>query len=182
MVESFFVDLLKTGQVVAEDGTFMFLNEYFLLIPVRTFLKLREKLIEKLGDKADDILKEVGRYQVAAAIKRYSKTIGFEKLDQVKITEFGINVMNLMGHGIFEIVSFNEKEKKLVVRSKNAASAIEYKLLYGKSKKPIDSYICGIWEEAYTRLFNTNMHCTEIKCIACGDSFCQFEIKPAKKN
>lgn len=182
MVGSFFIDLLKTGQVVAEDGTFMFLNEYFLLIPVRTFLRLREKLVEKLGEKADDILKEVGRYQVAQAIKRYSKTMGFEKLDKIKITEFGMNVMNLMGHGVFEIVSFDYKKKKLVVRSKNVPSAIEYKLLYGKSKRPIDSYICGIWEEAYTRLFNTDMSCTEMKCMACGDPFCQFEIKPAKKN
>jgi len=182
MVRSFFVELLKTGQVVAEDGTFMFLNEFFLLIPVRTFLKLREKLIKKLGDKADEILREVGRYQVAAAIKRYSKTIGFEKLDKIKITEFGMNVMNLMGHGVFEMVSFDDKKKKLVVRSKNVPSALEYKLLYGESKKPIDAYICGIWEEAYTRLFNTDVRCTEIKCIACGDPFCQFEIKPAKKN
>jgi predicted hydrocarbon binding protein len=181
MAGSFFIDLLKTGQIVAEDGTFMFLNEYFLLMPVRTFLKLREKLIEKLGKKADDIFKEMGRYQVAQAIKRYSKTIGIEKLDQVKINEFGVNVMNLMGHGVFEIVDFNEKEKKVVTRSKNMPSAIEYSLLYGKSKNPIDSYICGIWEEAYTRLFGTEMFCAETKCMACGDSFCQFEIKPIKK-
>jgi predicted hydrocarbon binding protein len=182
MAGSFFIDLLKTGQVIAEDGTFMFLNEYFILLPVRTFLKLREKLIEKLGDKADEVLREIGRFQVAQAIKRYSKTIGFEKLNQVKINEFGVNVMNLMGHGIFEIVSYNDKEKKIVTRSKNVPSAIEYQLLYGKSKTPIDSYICGIWEEAYTRLFNAEMCCVETKCIACGDSFCQFEIKPAKKN
>jgi len=181
MAGSFFIDLLKTGQVIAEDGTFMFLNEYFLLLPVRTFLNLREKLIEKLGKKAEDVLKEVGSYQVAQALKRYSKTIGFEKLDQVKINEFGINVMNLMGHGIFEIVSFDEKEKKVIARSKNVPSAIEYSIVYGKSKTPIDSYICGIWEEAYSRLFNTKMSCVETKCMACGDPFCQFEIKPAKK-
>jgi len=179
VVKSFFIELIKEGRLIVEDGTFMFLNEFLILLPVKSFLKLREKLIETLGEKkANDILKEVGKYQVAEAVKRYSKTIGIERLDKTKITEFGVNIMNLIGHGVFEVVTYDEKNKKLIVKVKNAPMATEYKLIYGKSKNPIDYYICGIWEEAYTRLFNAEMFCVETKCIACGDECCQFEIKP----
>jgi len=182
MVENFFIELLKLGKVIAEKGTFMFLNEYFIFLPVRTFLKLRETLIKKLGKEvADNILKEIGKYQVAQAIKRYSKTIGFEKLDKAKINEFGIKVMNLMGHGVYEIVSFNEEENEIVIKSDNVPTALEYPLIYGKSDTPIDSFLCGIWEEAYTRFLNISMHCMETKCIACGDSYCQFELKTIKQ-
>lgn len=182
MVESFFINLLKSGQMRVEKGTFMFLNEFLFLFPVKTFLKLRERLIEKLGNETDDFLKEMGRYQVTHAMKRYSKTIKIEKLNKVKISEFGIKVMNLLGHGMYDVISFDEKRKKIIIISKNVPTAIEYPLIYGKkSKTPIDSFICGIWEEAYTRFLNVDMKCIETKCLACGDPYCQFEIGPNVK-
>jgi len=179
MAKSFFIELLKSGRVIAEDGTFMFLNELFVLLPAKSFLKLRQRLMEVVGKKKTEaLLKELGRYQVAEAIKRYSKTLGIEKLDKDKISEFGFNVMNLMGHGVFNLVSYDKGSKKVVIKSKNAAIPTEYKAIYGKSDRPIDSFICGIWEEAYTRFLNAEMRCVETKCIACGDGFCQFELAP----
>lgn len=179
MANSFFIELLKSGRVIAENGTFTFLNEFFILLPAKSFLKLKEKLTDTIGErKTDAFLKELGRYQVAEAIKRYSKTMGIEKLDKNKISEFGFNVMNLMGHGVFNLVSYDEKNKKVVIRSKNVAIPVEYKKIYGKSDRPIDSFICGIWEEAYTRFLNVEMLCVETKCIARGDECCQFELKP----
>jgi len=182
MSESFFIKLLQSGQVRIENGTFMFLNEFFVLIPVKTFLKLRETLLEKIGAKGDDILKELGKYQVSHAVKRYSKTIGFEKLDKVKIMDFGANVMNLMGQGDHKVLYFDNKSGKTIVASKNIPTAKEYLLIYGKSRKPIDSFVSGIWEEALSRVLNKQMICVETKCIACGDKICQFEIFPAKKS
>lgn len=180
MSKSFFINLLQSGQVRIENGTFMFLNEFFVLIPVKTFLKLREILLEEMGARGDDILKKMGKYQVSHAVKRYSKTIGFEKLDKAKITEFGINVMNLMGQGDYKILYFDEKSGEITTASKNVPTAREYLLIYGKSRKPIDSFICGIWEEAFSRVLNKQMICVETKCIAKGDKICQFEIREKK--
>ena len=181
MSESFFIKLLKSGQLRIENGNFMFLNEFFVLIPVKSFLKLREMILKEMGTKGNDILKKMGRYQVSHAVKRYSKTIGFEKLDIVKMTDFGVNVMNLMGQGNYKFLSFDEKNFKIIVVSKNIPTAKEYLLIYGKSREPIDSFICGIWEEAFARVLNKEMICVETKCIAKGDRICQFEIYPAKK-
>ena len=182
MSESFFIKLLQSGQVRIEDGTIMFLNEFFLLTPVKTFLKMRETLLKKMGSDGEDFLKDMGKYQVSHAVQRYSKTIGFEKLDKMKITEFGVNVMDLMGQGEYKILSFDGENGEIVVTSKNVPTAKEYLLLYGKSKKPIDSFVCGIWEEAFSRVLDKNLKCIETKCIACGDKICQFEIFPAKKS
>lgn len=176
--DSFFLKLLESGQVVVEKGNFMFLNEFFILLPTKTFLKLRELLTKEMGKRADPFLKDLGKYQVTHALKRYSKTIKIEGLDRAKITEFGMGVMNLMGHGTFKVASFDEK--KIVIKSKNVPTAVEYPLLYGKSKKPIDVFLCGLLEEAFSRLMNKKMVCTETKCRARGDSMCVFEIRIIK--
>jgi predicted hydrocarbon binding protein len=183
MVGSYFLELLKIGRVVADNGTFMFLNEHLVFLPVKTFLKLRDDLIKIIGeDKANDLLKELGKFQVAEAVKRYSKTIGIENLEKEKISEFGVNIMNLIGHGAFELKQYDEKTKTIVVRSKNSPLAIEFGMIYGKSDKYVDSYLCGIWEEAYGRLLKADLQCVETNCMAHGDEYCQFEIKPKKKN
>ncbi len=177
---SYFLELLTSGQIRVEEGRINFLSENFILVPVKTFLRIRNIFLESFED-GEERFKRLAKTQVGEALKRYSKVIEIEKLPRSKVEEFGIKVMNLLGFGTYKIINYNEKEKKVTISSDNVPTAIEYKLIYGKSKKPVNSFMCGIWEEAYKRFFREEVYCKETKCIACGDEECIFEIMPANK-
>ena len=179
---NFFFELVQSGQIVFEEGTIRFLEGQLIFFPVKSFLKIREKLIEKLGKgDAEEFLKDVGKYQVKKALARYSKTIEIEKLNKIKIFEFGIKMLSLLALGDFEVNNYDEESHTLIMSSKNVPTALEYKLIYGKSEEPVDSYICGILEEALLRFFEVPVKCVEKSCVACGDDNCTFEISPIKK-
>lgn len=182
MRNNFFIELMETGQLKIEDGLIIFISAHNFLLPVKTFLKLREKLIERLGGEGDDILKEIGKYQVSHALKRYIKVLKIQEVDTVKIQELGIRVIEALGLGKFDIKFFDNDRKTLIIVSENLPIPVEYKILYGKSKTPIDSYICGIFEEGFSRCLNADLECVETKCIACDDPHCQFELKPKVKS
>src|SRR3972149_995988 len=94
--ESFLIELMRSGQVRIGDGTLTFLNEFMILFPVKTFLKMHKEFVDRMGRKeANTIMKELGRYQVTHAIKRYSKVISIEDLQKDKILDFGIRVVEL---------------------------------------------------------------------------------------
>ena len=48
--------------------------------------------------------------------------------------------------------------------------------MFGKSYKPIDFYLCGILEEAYTAYLGKEVKIKETKCIACGDPYRELKI------
>ena len=53
---------------------------------------------------------------------------------------------------------------------------------YGKQEKPIDYYICGVWEEVFTIFLEKPVICEEVKCYAKGDDHCEFVVKPKEES
>ena len=132
-------------------------------------------LKKEYGDEeAQRILWEVGRFQIKQSLVRYKKLFKIEKMEKRKFFEFGSKIGEILGLGKFEL------RDDLAV-CKNNPIAMEYTLMFGKSNKPIDSYICGILEEAYKAYLGKEVRVKETKCIACGDPYCQFEVFPLEK-
>lgn len=111
-------------------------------------------LREKYGNKAESILKEVGKFQVKQALLRYKKLFEIEKLEKEKFIEFGWKIGELLGLGKFEV-------RNTLIICRNNPIALEYTLMLGKSDKPIDSYLCGIWEETYKALLGKEVEVKE---------------------
>jgi predicted hydrocarbon binding protein len=177
--ENFFLKLLETGNIRIEDGRIMIFNAHNILFPVRSFLKIRELLLKRLGKDGDAILKEVGKYQISQALSRYSKLFKVEQLTKEKVMDLGLKIISdLLGMGVYNVAY--DGNKGMIITTRNNPIALEYKIIYGTSKEPIDYYICGIWEQVYYSFFNKKMKCIETKCLACGDKICQFEIKGKK--
>lgn len=183
MEENFFIKLLQTGNIRLEDGLIIIWSAHNFILPVRALLKLQQTLCKKYGMKtSEQILRGFGSYQVEDGLRHYSKLFDINKKSKEKIIDFCLKICELVGIGRFNIVSLNEQTSEVVITSRNIPFPSEYKILYGKSKQPIDFYICGIWEQFFSMFFAKKMQCVETKCIACGDEFCQFEIYPVKKS
>jgi len=174
--------MLKTGHINLKDGLIVIFKGHNFLFPIRSFLKLCEILIGKVGEKeTDDIFKEVGTFQLLQAAQRYTVLFDLEKMEKRKFIKFGTKIFEMLGMGKYEFLNWDENNKIITVISRNVPTAIEFKMIYGKTLKPIDSFVCGVIEATFYLYFNTPMKCVETKCIACGDPYCQFEVFPVEE-
>jgi predicted hydrocarbon binding protein len=179
-MENLFLKLLWTGNIKFDEGRLIILNAFQIILPVALLLKLQQLLLKIGKNKARAILKELGSYQVKQGLQRYKKLLQIEKLSPEKSMEFFVEHASLLGFGKFNLIKFEKNPIRIIVTSPNNPFAIEYKLVYGISKQPIDDYVVGIWEELYSYFLNKKLKCTETLCIACGDKVCQFEITECK--
>jgi len=178
---NFFKQLIESGQFfVDESGHLVVFNEFILLIPIIDVIKLRELLINEIGKKkANEIFVKIGEYQVEAAAKRYIKKFNFQNIDKIKITKFTSEIINNLGWGRFEIKKMLFEEKRATAILRNSAMAIKYKLLYKEnSKEPIDYWFAGILKKHFSVIFGKKIEVKEVKCMAMGDSHCEFVISP----
>ena len=181
MRSSFFTQLIETGQfLIDEEGHAILLGEYLLLIPPSVILKLQGILEKELGkNKTEKILSELGEVQIEKALDRYVKNYDMSKLDKTKIADFGMKVFSSIGWGqaIFKSFSFQNKTADIIL--KDNILCLKYKELYKKlSKRPIDFYISGMIKKVCKRWLEANVEVKEIKCLACGDPYCEFIAEP----
>jgi len=109
MNENFFLEMLKLGKIRIEDGQIIIFNATNLLFPTRSFLYLRKVILEKLGKtKCNEILKEIGKFQIRQALVRYSKMFKVEEMTVDKFREMWIKIASLLGYGKVE---FSEKKQ-----------------------------------------------------------------------
>jgi len=172
------MELLNSGNVKFDENRLLILNAFQLIFPISVFLKLREFLIKEVGtEKCNIILKEIGKYQVQQGLKRYKKLLQINKLSIEKITEFGLKHIELLGMGKLQLIRAQTKPIHVIYNIINNPVAIEYKLLYKITNEPIDAYLSGILEGAYSIIFQKDINCMETLCIAKGDKVCQFEVR-----
>ena len=178
--ENVFLRLVKEGKIeFTEDGKIIGFNEYAIFLPVRVLNKLFILLKENFGEKkAQEILKELGRFQIKQAFQRYVKTLGWSHLPKDKILEFGNNILTSLGLGNYQ---FRKLSGLFIVSTSKTPFAEEFILEYGKQKEPIDYYIMGMLEAGFTSLLGKPMICEEVKCYAKGDDCCEFIVKPKEE-
>lgn len=175
------LELLEKGEArFTEEGHIIVIGEYGFLLPMRVFLQLNEMLKKRLKDKGK-FMYDLGKFQVEEAIKRYKKAFGIQKLDRTKVVEFFLQPTRLMGLGNLEAKNLDyEKGEGTYIMFENAAAKL-YLMTRGKTKKPIDHFLCGVIASGIKSFSGKNIECIETKCIACGDKFCQFEFGPKIK-
>ena len=175
--ENVFLRLVKEGKIeFTEDGKIIAFNEHIVQLPVRVLNKLFVLLKENFGeDKAIEVLKELGRFQVRQAIQRYVKTLGWAHLPKDKLWEFAKQVTISLGLGKYEFKKLNNEYSVSISKTPFAE---EFLLEYGKQDNPIDFYLVGAFELMFTSFLGTPMICEEVKCYAKGDDCCEFVVKP----
>jgi predicted hydrocarbon binding protein len=175
--ENVFLKLVREGKIeFTEDGKIIAFHEHIVQLPVRVLNKLFVVLRENLDeDKAKEIMKELGKFQIKQAFQRYVKIMGWKELPKDKILEFGKLITTSLGLGKYE---FKKRNNEYSLSIPKTPFAEEFTLEYGKENFPIDYYLSGIFEESFSRLLGKPMFCEEVKCYAKGDDCCEFVVKP----
>mgnify|MGYP003876395261 FL=1 len=130
---------------------------------------------EHLGSGGEAMLYHIGR-AVGAERARYvnelAERIGVSKLEDKII--IGALLFKSLGYGIPEILEFREHPPYLRVR---VYHCIECEL-GGEADHPFSHYIRGILAGYASEILKQDLLAVETRCLALGDPYCEFELKP----
>ncbi len=143
---------------------------------------LRGLLIEfrrRLGSGGEAMLYHIGREMGAEMTRHILRSE--EELGDISLRgKFALGgvLLRTLGYGIPEEVEFREDPPYLKVRIYNC---IECELS-GSANRSFSHFIRGIIAGYASRLFNREMFAEETRCLAMGDPYCEFEVKPREKS
>jgi predicted hydrocarbon binding protein len=163
--------LLALRQVKFERGQIFLFGQPDLLIPARGFLKIQKELV-KSGK--ENLIYESGKES------GYDWFEGMSKNRKMKVTDvanWGSDLVTLSGWGIAELKKIKQSEKYMEFNLINSTIAKNY----GKSNEPVCHMFRGLVAGAAEFTFKCKIDAVETKCIAKGDSICEFIIQPKQK-
>ena len=115
---------------------------------------------------------EIGR-KASAAHREVALKLGIADLERI-FKQVGGCIFQCVGFGIPQIIKFQSRPLQITIR---VYSLFECELGRGTGK-PYSYLVRGMLTGVTTELFNTPTTVTETKCIAKGDPYCEFTIKP----
>jgi hypothetical protein len=154
--------ILGTKEIKFGDGTFVFRGYLGINVPMY-FKIILDKIIL---DKDKKYFNELMSFQAKNYIE---KTWGKTSKDVKQI----IKDLELFGYGKFDIKFAGAK--KILLSNINNPYPLDYFSLFGRSKEPIDFFVCLLLKEAFAAS-NKPVEVKETQCIARGDKGCSFEI------
>ncbi|MBW2966526.1 4-vinyl reductase [Candidatus Woesearchaeota archaeon] len=141
----------------------------------------KQRLLEnQLGiKKAANIYYRVGKFQGKQGVRMTSERFGYAKtfIDKKRLLEFNVQQSNLVGFGEMKWakIDFN---KNIFVMVGKSALAEEYVRFFGLQKNPIDYFLRGCTTAIIEEVVDRKMLCIETKCIAKGNRYCEFVVRP----
>ena len=130
---------------------------------------------ERLGSGGEAMLYHLG-LEAGRSRGRHAATlaqrVGIKSLD--KGLETVAKALKALGYGIIEFIELQENPPRARVRIYNS---IECELGRGAGH-PFSQYIRGLITGIASEFFKREMTAREVKCIAMGDPYCEFELKP----
>jgi predicted hydrocarbon binding protein len=110
-----------------------------------------------------------------------AKKFGFVKTkSREELLKFILEQSSLIGHGYFRWSKIDFKNNVLIGRG-ISFMAQNYKKIFGLQKCPIDYFLRGEVTSLASEIFNKNMFCVEMECIAVGNKECVFVAKPLNR-
>ncbi|MEM2088893.1 MAG: 4-vinyl reductase [Thermoproteota archaeon] len=111
--------------------------------------------------------KEVGKGAIEIYKKEFNIVKAREALEMLKVRAL------LLGWASMEILTFNEVKKRAVIRVFDNWECAMFK----GSNEPQSHFIRGVLAGFFNALFGEGFYATEVKCIAKGDSYCEFTLE-----
>jgi len=132
--------------------------------------------------KANRIRYYTGKLQAMTGMKIVNQRFGYAKTisDKKRLLLFNAGQTELLGLGKFQWQKIDFKNE-LFMCNTISPFAEEYKRFYGMQKNPVDYWIMGTWAGTIESLTGKKMLGLEGSCIAKGDRYCQFIIRPVDK-
>ncbi|OGM02764.1 hypothetical protein A3K72_00170 [Candidatus Woesearchaeota archaeon RBG_13_36_6] len=178
IADSSFLDYLQKGQIKIKDGNIVFFGFDMIFIPAKSYAILHHSLRKEFGKKAADNFCEAGKKHMENIIATYAKRFDLSKMDFQTFSNLFTPSTQTFGFGKIIVKKIDIKKGFIVVRSENNPYALVYKEMYGIQQYDVDDLLRGMFAGA-SELFNKKQsECIETKCIAKGDTYCEFVAKP----
>jgi len=131
---------------------------------------------ERFGTGGEAFLYYIG-FETGVEYGKSHREMGLELgvVDPARIFRFiGTSLFNSVGFGRAEVINVSANPPEATLRIYDSFEC-ELGLETGK---PCSQFIRGMLAGVLTALFNRKMKAEETKCIAKGDPYCEFTIKP----
>ena len=142
-------------------------------------------LMSSLLENSDDFWKEaMFQYDMAkkAYIESFFKNLKDEGIKSDKLVALTMNFVDLGGWGKVECLSSQIPKGRAVYKVKESALALAYLRKYSTSKYPVCHTLRGAMAAGASAIHGKlDIDAVETKCLAKGDPYCEFLVKPRKE-
>jgi predicted hydrocarbon binding protein len=165
-------------EVIIEDGKTTIAGQRAMLLSLKTIATQQKELERLVGDKWGDVVYEAERKAIQEAalqifgLKQLDSFTKGKTFDKKSMIETLIGIFNCVGYGILKLKKFDEGKPYVLVTLEKSTIPREYE----KRNSPVCFRIAGILAGGSEAVFMVPMKCREKKCMAMGDSHCEFEI------
>ncbi len=165
-----------------KDSNLLLWDTPCILIPVQ--MEAYKNLIcdTALDGKYKTLHYLTAKLQAKTGVKIINERFGYAEtlLDKRKLLEFNMGQFELLGHGKVDILKADFENLDFLFKT-NSTYAQEYKSMFGIQKKPVDITMAGMSAGCLEQITGKQLFCLETRCVAKGDTVCEFIIKPLNK-
>ena len=161
--------------VSIEKGLVVVAGERSVLIPPSFITMLQDRVMKEKGEEWREVFYQAGKkameqiaptYKLLVMIPRNSET------SKKKLIRGVSEIWSWMSCGRTEVTKMDFKKNRFTFRLYDSIIAKQY---IGSGKMMCD-YFAGVIVGGFGSVLGTELKCREVKCIAHGDEFCEFEI------
>ncbi len=166
--------LMMARELRMEEGEISLLGERIQFVPTQIFVEILHQ--------ADDFWKQSYLMYESSkrAVEQWFEEVSKRKnLSGDELVKWQINIFNLSGWGIHNILASQLKKGRVSFITKNSAFGSTYLKFYGKQRYPVCHLIRGGIAAGANVLNNTtDAEVVELECIAQGFPQCKMVLKP----
>ena len=170
------------------EGFALDLFSFPLVIEGKRVIILREQgikgiingLRKRLGSAAEAIQYFLGfeaGLEFGENHRRIGERLGIKKHSEI-FSRISAPMFVTVGFGVMKVLKISDNPPYAHIR---IYGCFECECAPKKSEKPYSHLVRGMIAGVFTRLFGVEMTVKEIKCVAMGDPYCEFEAYPRKQ-
>jgi len=174
--------ILRFNAIKFKEGKLLVVNVPGLLSPLYVNIYLQRLLENDIGEKkAMNLLYNIGKFQGIQGLKITNNYFGYAKTIKNKreLLIFSGDQSEVTGLGKFKWVLTDFNKNIFIVRGKCSIGE-EYKRFFGIQKNAVDHFTRGQAAAMVEGTINQQVLAVETKCIATGNPYCEFVVKPIK--
>ncbi|NTV23577.1 MAG: hypothetical protein HGA85_04340 [Nanoarchaeota archaeon] len=171
-----FMSYIETGQIDFTEGHLKLFNQSMVMFPTTTYLNLYKKCAA-LGPKGKKMIYDIGYEQIKAVFSEFDKAYDIANMNADSFINLFAPTVLICGWGQIEFsqVKF-KKGERCIVCVKDNPFALLYKRTSGLQKACVDDFLLGLYSGGFSCITGLKVKGEETKCIARGDSHCEFTI------
>lgn len=160
------------------DGEFYLWNIPGIIFPIYTYSSLIHNFKQNCKE-TNKILYAIGERQAILAVDYMTKKFGFKT--PIDIINSILHQSIFLGFGNFKLIQIDIRTGHAIFKNENNPYAKSYRLQFGKTRDTVDAYFAGTKAGIMEAITGKTLIAIETRCLACGDSYCLFEIQSPDK-